>query len=154
MSMLDRRVDNNTLPTKEKFFIFPESVNGGARGNYAGATLLDNERTALTGHFPNDFTSITEIVLVLIGTNSAGAGFTTLTLNTDWAAVNEAFNAQTDTDVAVAVVAPANQIIEEDLSAVFNAFPVTAGDFFGVEVIKNADGSDNAEVLGVRLRYT
>lgn len=144
--------DNNTLPTKEVFYIFPEAIQG-LVGNYAAELVATaGDTAALTGYFPHDFTTFVDMTIVFVPSGIA----TDMTLDVDFAATGEAFNTHTGTQPGgIPVVTVVNEITELPLVALFGV-AVRANDYFGFTVTNIGTGGvagANFHVLGVRLRY-
>ena len=121
----------------------------GRRGDFPTVFLSTNGDDALTAFFvPNDFTSITDAVAVVIP--GANAGTANWDISSDYGAVGESFSANNESDTATTYNVTQNILFEIDISGILSA--LAAGDYVGIRVTKS--GVPNFDVLGVRFKYT
>lgn len=105
---------------------------------------------------PDDFTSLSEAVLVCQG--AAGAsGDVLLTRDASWGGVGEAANATSDGVTSTAITITQDVINEVGLSAALTG--IAAGDYVGLKVNRTAGGGGDTfsgalEVLGIMVKYT
>jgi hypothetical protein len=133
----------------EQFFAPDTNTN---QLTYRGRSLGSSANFNFTFSVPDDFTSLNDLVMVLI--NSGGVtGVQDIDLESNYAAVGESEAQNNETNLAFTVdfTGTANEIVEYDISSVFTA--LAAGDRCSINV--NHQGIGGSLVyLGVRLRYS
>lgn len=120
-------------------------------GSYAGALIDGDEEDAwITGYVPWNFKKIEEIVLVVI---PLATGTMTFTLNSDYAPVGFPFDSTHEEAILRTFEAVTNDITEIDVRTSFDARIMTAKDYFGLMVTRQAGQNTDFVVLGVRIKY-
>lgn len=135
---------DNPSPTKEVWYGIPEATTA-AIGDYAGYSRSLNDLVSITGRFPHDFSSITEMSVVFVPAQTSYR----LSWTTDYAAAGEAYNTHSESGAIGPVVCTTNAITECDISGEFDS--PSASDYFGVTV--TVVGNETHVFLGVRLKY-
>jgi len=102
----------------------------------------------MAGVFPDDFTTLTKAVVVMIpdASETVQADF-----SSQYAAEGEQYNTHGESIADAQLAVTAGRIEEFDVSGLFDAEAPAAGDYFGVKF--ESDTSD-LYVLGLRLDYT
>ena len=119
---------------------------GALPGAYINST---GERAWIAFHIPHDFSSITEAVVILNPLTTATHRFD---ITSDYAAVGEAFNIHSESDLNHDFSMTAFQFYEMDVSGVLSS--LSAGDYGGIKLLGDATNTPNALVIGFRLKYT
>jgi len=139
--------------TKEFFVpVAHSNITSGAKGRY-GVRLLD--APADTAYFsfkiPHDFTSLTSVKIIFIGRTASPATI-------DWtayvyfAAIGEAYGANSDSTTADGLEITSDEMMEIDLSAAFTG--IAADDYVGLQWIIDAQtGTGGGHVLGLVVKY-
>lgn len=98
-------------------------------------------------HVPNDFSSITEAVVLVIPLNT---GTENWDIFSDYAADGEAFQTNSESDTTTTYSATADQMLEVDISGILSAIAV--GDYVGIHLTLGGS-ADDAYVVGLRFKY-
>ncbi len=141
------------VATREVFFPITGINNTGSLG--AVGDFIINILTA--GNYcyfnfktPHDFVSLTHCKVLGI---PDGTGTIDWTATTDFAAIGEAYNTNSDSDTANGLAMTDTEIEEVDISAAFTA--LAAEDYVGVKFLVDAVGTlTSYRVIGLVLRYT
>jgi len=145
----------DTVHQPELWFAVTTGTTAGSAGlnNYGDfpvANLTTGSDIAhITGHLPDDLTTLEELKLVVIPRASQAAA--NWDIETDYGAIGEAHTNHTNDDTASTYSVTADQTFEIDLKAIMTS--LAAGDFFGIELTLQ-NSSHDVDVLGVRLKYT
>lgn len=120
-------------------------------GDFGGVVLEANGYTAFISFFvPNDFTAITDAVIVGIAKDTLNAD--AFDILVDYAADDEAYNTNSDSDEASTYSETQNDIFEWDISGLLGALAIA--DYVGVNVHNDGDTSQDVLILGVRFKYS
>lgn len=148
------------VPATREFFVsFQFGANcvlGLGIGYYATWTMGDAaDSVALNFIVPHDFTAITEAVIVYIEDDAANpAQHFDWTINTTFAAKDEAYDTHTDSDTADSLaVTEENYVRELDASTALTG--LVAGDYVGLQFkIDALEANTTVYAMGLRFKYT
>jgi len=150
-------IDVPTPPTRT-IYILPVMTTGTAFALTNGihwSTRLDQVNEYVTWEFsvPADFGSLVTVKVIYIGTQPGGNYFD-WTATTEFGAIGEQYNANTDSDTEDGATPSATGIISMvDISAAFTA--IAAGDFVGVKwLIDFIGGTPLMDVIGLEFKYS
>jgi len=141
-------------------FFAPVNETDGASGithhnAYVTANIRDGADVHITFVTPDDFSSITEAVVVGIPTISAGTPSSTMDIDiaTVYATNGESYTTHTESDTSSTYdfSASEDEITEIDISGLLSS--LAAGDYVGVEV-ENNDADTFFNIMGVRIKYS
>ncbi len=137
--------------TKE-MFVLAANRNGNdtaynsSVGDFAINSLGSTSTVLFVWHVPNDFTSITDLVVVSIPDASETIQYD---LTSDYAASGQAYTTHSESSLNATDSATLSQILESDASGVFSS--MAAGDYCALTF---ASDTDNLRVIGLRFRYS
>jgi len=136
-----------TVGQVARFFPFTGGTGAGF-GDYRVGNVGTNSQGRISFDIPDDFGSLIELVLVGI----PAASFTNqdIDLLSDYGAVGELKDANSEADTTSVRSGTADTILEYDISGIFTA--IEAGDYCGLQVDHNSIGV-TVGYLGVRMRY-
>jgi hypothetical protein len=120
-----------------------------AKDDYPTAPLEQYDIGRIWFHVPNDFTSITDAVLVVITDHSDTSW--NADIYTSYAAHNEDKDTHSASDTSSTYNVNSDQIEEFDISGLLSS--LAAGDYVAVKV-ENRESTYTLHVLGVRFRYS
>ncbi len=106
------------------------------------------EWCACTFYIPDDFSSMTECVIVYIPVNTD----LRFDLYTDYAAIGEGYNANSASSLAFDVFPTANQMTEINIAGLLSS--IAANDYVGVHAICDPARTPDSRFLGVRFKYS
>ena len=139
--------------TKEVFFNIasrgtaqPYNLLVGANDEWPVSQLNANQEANFLLHVPNDFTSLTDLVVVMIPDATETIGFD---VNLASGAAGDDFETVTNAIVAGSRAVFLEEITEVDISSVFSG--LVAGDYAGIIFASN---TANERIVGLRLRYS
>lgn len=138
--------------TKE-FFIQPVFGNGtiSGTGNYGLRNIGNSAYVYFNFYIPNDFTSLTEAVVVVIPDATETIQWD---LDMSYTAAGETHTANGSADSNKTASATINQILECDLNQgnfASSAASFAAGDYIGIKFTSN---TDILQVAGLRFKYS
>ncbi len=107
------------------------------------------KRAWIAFHIPHDFNSITEAVVILNPLTTATHRFDIIS---DYAAVGEAYNTHSGSDLNHDFSMTALQFYEIDVSGILSS--LSADDYGGIKLLGDATNTPDALVVGFRLKYT
>ena len=132
---------------KSRFYQFGSNAST-ARGDHNTVSVRSNDSARFEAHIPDDFVALVSFQAIMIpGSTNATAN---IDLASDYAALGEAFNVNSETDTTSTYSLTINLMTGISLATV--ATNISAGDFFGVTITHNAIGG-TANYLGTLLRY-
>ena len=138
------------VATKEFFMPVTRADDFNQTGALPGAYInAAGERAWIAFHIPHDFNSITEAVVIINPLTTATHRFD---VTSDYAAVGEAYNTHSESDLNHDFSMTASQFYEMDVSGVLSS--LSAGDYGGIKLLGDATNTPNALVTGFRLKYT
>ncbi len=141
------------VATREVFFPITGINNAGtlgAVGDFIINTLTAGNYCYFNFKAPHDFVSLTECKILGI---SDGTGTIDWTATTDFAAIGEAYNTNSDSDTANGLAMNDTEIEEVDISAAFTG--LAADDYVGVKFLVDAvDTLASYRVTGLVFKYT
>jgi len=156
---LVRPSDWNAAHIGETLEFFIPATNGtdpGLTGYHTGY-LIDGAGDIAIMEFqvPADYSSITNAEV--IGIALAGDGTATMKMqgNTNYGAIDEAYNNHAESDAALvtSVNANTNDLVNWDVSSMLSS--LAAGDHVGLRAIYSGTAlASNARILGLRLKYS
>ena len=117
----------------------------GLTGNFPHNTLTDGNDAIFLFHIPNDFTTLTDAVVVVLPDASETIQWD---IDTDFGANGEAYNANTDSVTDDTLAVTLSQLAECDVSAGLTG--IAAGDYVGMSFQSN---TTNIQVVILRIRY-
>ncbi|KKM93248.1 hypothetical protein LCGC14_1210210 [marine sediment metagenome] len=137
--------------TKE-FFVpvtHVDNASGDFYGDYpVGQCTTNGQHTYMAFCVPQDFSSITEaVVVILSNTNETDAD---IDIFSDYAANDEAYNTHSESDTASVYQLTGNRWFEVDISGILSS--LATGDYVGIMCDMGSDFG-TLRVLGVRFKY-
>lgn len=133
--------------TKEEFWPTEASSTYGNYGDHKVWNLANSANWYHSFYIPHDFSSITELVVVIIPINTT-SGY--INIYSDYGAVGEDYQNHTQQALSESISTTTDQIYEIDISSIFSS--AAAGDHCGIR-INNVSGN-SFYVKGVRLKYS
>lgn len=140
-------VDNPSEGATKEFWI-PVAADSNC-GDFAANLVNASGGTERISFFiPHDFSSIVEIVAVIIP-NTTDSEWD-LDIASDYATADEPYNTHSESETSTTYNLTNNQIAEIDLSPVLTS--IAAGDYVGIKIENNKSGY-GIMLLGIRFRY-
>lgn len=147
---LDTIATNADVATKEFFVPVNRADDMNQTVALPGAYIdAAGERAWIAFHIPHDFNSITEAVVLI---NPLATATHRFDITSNYAAVGEAFDTHSGSDLNHDFSMTALQFYEIDVSGVLSS--LSAGDYGGIKLLGDATNTPNALVIGFRLKYT
>jgi hypothetical protein len=142
-------VDNAAIPLSV-FYGVDSSAN---LGDYRVRAIGTTGSYRFTFNIPNDFTSLTKLVMIISPTSGAAGSGKDIDLSSNYGSVGEAQNehSESDTTTTYDFTGDADKFVELDISIVFSS--IAAGDICGLFVDHKGTGG-TINYFGVRLDYT
>ena len=143
-------VDGGTGRTREVFY--PADLNG-TLGDFRVRTIALNSSFNFNFFVPDDFATLTELVLVGIPSAGAAGSGKDIDLNSDYGAIGQSRTTHSESDTATTYdfTGDTDNFVEIDISGVYSA--LAAGDYAGLLLKHNSLGG-SISYLGIRLKYT
>lgn len=138
-------IDNalNTTNTREIFF---PSTGTTTVGDFRVQDLSTGNAGRFVFKAPDDFVSLSELVLVMIPDTTEAIS---VTVQSDYGASGEAYTTNDGTTGALTPSVTANQITEVDISACVTS--LAAGDYVGITA---TSGTSTLRYIGINFKYT
>jgi len=119
-------------------------------GDFVGIRAnLATERALMNFKAPHDFTALTHCKVIVIKSTN---GTIDWTVTTDFAAIGEAYNTNSDSDTQNGLAMTDTEIEEVDISAAFTG--LAADDYVGVQFTLDAISANLIDILGLVFKYT
>jgi hypothetical protein len=117
-------------------------------GDFATISVGANANLAITFEFPDDYVSLSQ--LVVVGWPNASFTAQDIDLTSDYGAVGELYNANSSADATGTYSGVINTVFELSIA---NLFPsASAGDYAAAQVDHNAIGT-TVNYIGIRMQY-
>jgi len=138
-----------SVPTKEEFY--PALTASTITGDYRTVSVSANGSDNFNFQVPSDFNNIISLTLIGIVQTGATGAAEDIDITSTYAAMGEAFNTHTGSDLTSTYNVPAaNLIWELDISGIYGS--LDANDYAGLYIKHNAIGGA-INYLGVKLSY-
>jgi hypothetical protein len=147
MSPADKAL-STTLAVCNRFF--PPTSNAITDiGNYATVSIGANATLNISFEFPDDYSSLVE--LVIVGIPVLNFFLQNIDFFSNYAAVGELYSANAQSDITSTYSGTADTLLEFSIASLYTS--AVAGDYAGIKIDHNAIGTAIG-YLGIRMRYT
>ena len=149
-SKLDTIATNADVATKEFFVPVTYGTTIAAPNRFPTAIITNASDLAAIGFYvPNDFSSITSVVIVRTAKATATHR---LNYSSSYGRVTEGINTHAEELLDQDTAETNNTIYEQDISGILSV--LTVGDYVGITITGDATNVPDDDIMGVRFKYS